>query len=93
VKKRRQLVLAHSLAASVRPTNGPWTLYGYVKNVNKVTAPTSMSISSPVLSTRIRGHREVQKEIHYFHFSPLSGISSGRSACSPWLVTNLEYGA
>jgi hypothetical protein len=37
------------LAASVRPTNGPWTLYGCVKNVNNVTALTSMIISSPVL--------------------------------------------
>ena len=38
-----------NLAASVRPTNGPWRLYGYVKNATNKTALTSMSIASPIL--------------------------------------------
>ena len=38
-----------NLSASVRPTNGPWKLYGYVRNANNATALTSMTIASPVL--------------------------------------------
>jgi len=38
-----------NLAASLRPSKGPWKLYAYVKNVNNTTALTSMSIASPVL--------------------------------------------
>jgi len=38
-----------NLAASVRPTNGPWRIYGYVKNATNKTALTSMTIASPIL--------------------------------------------
>jgi iron complex outermembrane recepter protein len=38
-----------NLAASVRPTNGPWKLYGYVRNAGNTTALTSMTIASPIL--------------------------------------------
>jgi len=38
-----------NLAASIRPSNGPWKLYGYVRNANNATALTSMTIASPVL--------------------------------------------
>jgi len=38
-----------NLAASLRPTKGPWKLYGYVRNANNATALTSMTIASPIL--------------------------------------------
>jgi iron complex outermembrane recepter protein len=38
-----------NLAASVRPTKGPWKVYGYVRNAANTTALTSMSIASPIL--------------------------------------------
>ncbi len=40
-----------NLSASLRPSQGRWKLYGYVKNANNVTALSSMSISSPVLGS------------------------------------------
>jgi len=38
-----------NLSASLRPTKGPWKLYGYVRNANNATALTSMTIASPIL--------------------------------------------
>ncbi len=40
-----------NLSASLRPSQGRWKLYGYVKNAGNVTALSSMSISSPVLGS------------------------------------------
>jgi outer membrane receptor protein involved in Fe transport len=39
------------LAATLRPADGRWKLYGYVKNATNTTAITSMSIASPVLGS------------------------------------------
>lgn len=38
-----------SLSASIRPTDGRWKFYGWVRNATDKTAITSMSIASPVL--------------------------------------------
>jgi outer membrane receptor protein involved in Fe transport len=38
-----------NLAASIKPADGHWRLYGYVKNATDKTAITSMSIASPIL--------------------------------------------
>jgi iron complex outermembrane receptor protein len=38
-----------NLAFSVKPTQGHWKLFGWVKNVTNKTAITSMSIASPIL--------------------------------------------
>ncbi|NRF68931.1 TonB-dependent receptor [Aquincola sp. S2] len=38
-----------NLSASIRPANGKWKVYGWVRNATDKTAITSMSIASPLL--------------------------------------------